>query len=355
MNLSKTPIPERFKSARLMNGFTLEGLAEALGYQLSRQTLLRYENGSAAPDADMLAKLCGLLKVNVDYFYRESRVRNREIRFWQNSHLPRKDVPVIQETIKEYLSTYIELEEILEMPHGFVHPLKDSEAVTSYAGVEEAARVLRKRWSLGSGPIPNLTALLEERNIKVVRLDVSELFDGFRTFVIQVMPVIVYNARNADSPDKVRHKLLHRLAQILLKFGAVSSLKKAELLQQFIGAVLLPEDTLKAELGIVRRKLSAAELGYLKRRYGISMEGIVKRAQACGIITKVYCQQFLSFMQRMDWIGKEPMVYEGTEESGRFIQLLFRGVIEGKVSVSKAAALSNQSLSAFLSAHPPTF
>jgi transcriptional regulator with XRE-family HTH domain len=355
MTLTKTPIPARFKSARLMNGYTLERLAEALDYQMSRQTLLRYENGSAAPDADMLARLCGLLKVNVDYFYRESRVRNREIRFWQNSHLPRRDVPVIQETVKEYLSNYIELEEILEMPHGFVHPLKDAKAVTSYAGVEEAARVLRGRWSLGSGPIPNLTALLEERNIKVVRLDVSELFDGFRTFVIQVMPVIVYNVRNAGSPDQVRHKLLHRLSQLLLTFGAVSSVQKAELQQQFIGAVLLPEDALKTELGIVRKKLSVAELGQIKRRYGISMEGIVKRAQACGIITKTYAQQFLSFMQRMDWIGKEPTAYEGTEESGRFIQMLFRGVIEGKISVSRAAALSNQSLSAFLGTHPPSF
>lgn len=338
-----------------MNGYTLEGLAEAMDYQLSRQTLLRYEKGEAVPDAEILSRLCEILKVNVDYFYRDSRVRNREIRFWQNSHLPRKDVPIIQERIKDYLSRYIELEEILELTHGFSHPLKNFGTVTSYQHVHEAARILREKWNLGKGPVCNVTGLLEDHNIKVVRLDVSELFDGFRTFVIQVAPVIIYNARNADTPDKVRRTLLHRLAQLLLNFGAVTSLEKQALYEQFIGAVLLPEEILKAELGIIRKKLSTVELGNIKARYGISVESIVRRAQVCGIITKVYCQQFLSFMQRMDWIGSEPVAYHGVEQSNRFTQMLFRGVIEGRISASKAAALSNQSLSEFIKANPPTF
>lgn len=85
------------------------------------------------------------------------------------------------------------------------------------------------------------------------------------------------------------------------------------------------------------------------------MQGIRKRAQNCGIITKVYCQQFLSFMQRMGWTANEPVTYQGVEKSGRSTQMPFRGVIQGKISVSKAAAFSNQPLNAFLQAHPPAF
>ena len=156
-------------------------------------------------------------------------------------------------------------------------------------------------------------------------------------------------------PSKVRQKLLYRLGQLLIRFGALTRAARSVLLDQFVGAVLLPEETIREELGFSRRKLSAAELGTMKKRYGISMEAIVRRAQACGIITRVYCHQYLSFMQRMDWVGHEPVAYQGVEESDRFSRLLFRGVIEGKNSVSRAAALSNRSMNEFLRYHLPTF
>lgn len=77
----------------------------------------------------------------------------------------------------------------------------------------------------------------------------------------------------------------------------------SRLQQQFVAAVLLPEETLKADLSVVRKKLSAAELGQIKRCYRTSMEGIVRRAQVCGIITRLTLSSFF-FMQRMDWIGQ---------------------------------------------------
>lgn len=51
-NEMKTVFAERFKSARLMNGFSLQDLADALDNKLSRQALHRYEKGEVIPDAE---------------------------------------------------------------------------------------------------------------------------------------------------------------------------------------------------------------------------------------------------------------------------------------------------------------
>ena len=83
--------------------------------------------------------------------------------------MPQKEVAIINETTKEYLSRYLELEEIIGLPHNFKNPLKDFDIVTTYyEQVNEAAELLRKEWSLGTAPIFNVVELLEDKNIKVV-------------------------------------------------------------------------------------------------------------------------------------------------------------------------------------------
>jgi predicted HTH domain antitoxin len=49
----------------------------------------------------------------------------------------------------------------------------------------------------------------------------------------------------------------------------------------------------------------------------------------------------------MNWIGEEPIEYLGVEESNRFQQLLYKALLEEKISMSKAAELNNQSLAEF--------
>jgi Zn-dependent peptidase ImmA (M78 family) len=50
-----------------------------------------------------------------------------------------------------------------------------------------------------------------------------------------------------------------------LTFGNISRKQKETLCYQFAGAMLLPEETIKAELGEHRNKLSPLELGNIKK------------------------------------------------------------------------------------------
>lgn len=351
----KTVFAERFKSARLMKGFSLQDLADALDNRLSRQALHRYEKGEVIPDAEKIHLLSKVLNVSPDYFFRTTKVELSEIEYRKLSKMPQKEASIIKEKTKEYLSRYLELEEILGLPNAFDNPLKSTGVITDYEQVNEAAKQLREAWNLGNGAIFNVVEILEDKNIKVVKLDVDEDFDGLQTFVNDTIPVVAYNLKKANKLDRIRFTLLHELAHLLLKFGDVTERQKETLCHQFAGAVLLPEETIKAELGDHRNKLSSLELGNIKKQYGISMQAIVMRAKDCGIINDHYTKQFFFLIKQLNWKVDEPVEYQGVEESNRFEQLLFRALIEDQISMSKAASLSNQSLAEFKKEHQPMF
>jgi Zn-dependent peptidase ImmA (M78 family)/DNA-binding XRE family transcriptional regulator len=351
----KSIFAERFKSARLMKGFSLQDLADAMGNQLSRQALHRYEKGEVLPDSERIHLLSKALAVSPDYFFRSTQVELGEVEYRKLSKLPPREAAAIREKTREYLSRYLELEEILDLSHQFQHPLEDFGLVSTFDQVHRAAQLLRNRWNLGNGALYNVVEILEDKNIKVVRLDVDEDFDGLQTFVNGTIPVVAYNTKKANKPDRIRFTLLHELAHLLLSFNDISLKQKETLCHQFAGAMLLPEDTLKSELGSHRNKLSTTELGNIKKQYGISMQAIVMRAKDCGIINEHYTRQFFFFMKQMNWKVDEPVEYSGVEESNRFEQLLFRALIEDQISMSKAAALCNMPLAEFKRKHQMMF
>lgn len=343
----KTIFAERFKSARLMRGFSLQDLSDAIENKLSRQALHRYEKGEVIPDYEKLTLLSEALKINIDYFYRNTKVELSKIEFRKLNKMSQKDISIIKETTKEKLSRYLELEEILGLSNNFEDYLENFGVVSTYEQVNKAAELLREKWDIGFGPIFNIVEILEDKNIKVLDLYVNDDFDGLQTRVNDTIPVIAYNASKINKPDRIRFTLLHELAHLLLKFGDISEKEIETLCHQFAGAMLLPEKTIKSELGPHRNKLSISELGYIKKQYGISIQAIVMRAKDCGIINDHYTKQFFFLIKQMNWKIDEPYEYNGVEKSNRFEQLLSRALIEDQISMNKAALLTNRSLSEF--------
>jgi Zn-dependent peptidase ImmA (M78 family) len=111
--------------------------------------------------------------------------------------------------------------------------------------------------------------------------------------------------------------------------------------------MLFPKETIIKELGSSRKKLLIQELGALKQQYGISIQAMIYLAADLGIISNAYVKQFAFLMTHNGWKVTEPVQYNGIEKSGRFKQLIFRALAEELISISKAAALSNQSLIEF--------
>lgn len=339
---------DRFRSARVLNGLSLQDLADKLNNRISRQALHKYEKGEVIPDSEMVAFLSEALDVKPDFFFRETNVVMSDIEFRKLKNLPAKDEQRIIEEVKETLSRYLELEEILSIQTKFVNPIVgEITAINSFEDVENAVRIVRESWNLGEDPISNSLELLEDNHIKIVEIKAGESFDGMQTYVNGNIPVIAINTDKVKSADRKRFTALHELAHLLLPIKHLPERKKETYCHQFAGAFLLPAATAYKELGKGRSKLMIQELSMLKKQYGISIQAIVMRAKDLGIITNSYCSQFFFYLNQMGWKVNEPVEYTGEETSNRFTQLLFRALGEELISTSKAASLNNQTLAEF--------
>ena len=339
---------DRFRSARVLNGLSLQDLADKLNNKVSRQALHKYEKGDVMPDSEMIQLLSDALNVKPDFFFRETNIVMSEIEFRKLKNLPAKDEQRIIEEVKDTLSRYLELEEILSIQTKFVNPLIGKlSAINSFKDVDVAAKIVREAWNLGEDPISNSLELLEDNHIKIVEVKAGESFDGMQTWVNENIPVIAINTDKVKSSDRKRFTVIHELAHLLLPINHLPERKKETYCHQFAGAFLLPAETAYKELGKGRSKLMIQELAVLKKQYGISIQAIVMRAKDLEIITNGYCSQFFFYLNQMGWKVNEPIEYTGEETSDRFTQLLFRALGEELISMSKAAALNNQSLAEF--------
>jgi hypothetical protein len=77
------------------------------------------------------------------------------------------------------------------------------------------------------------------------------------------------------------------------------------------------------------------------------LSAIAYHAFNLGIISASYHKFFMIRYNQYKTKEKEFGVFEGKENSDRFLQLLFRAAAEEIVSTSKAAALNNQRLGDF--------
>jgi Zn-dependent peptidase ImmA (M78 family) len=343
-------IPDRLKSARIINGLSLQGLADSihqLGHSITKQALSKYEQGESSPNSEMIGLLCDVLSVRPDYFANDIPVEFGKLEFRKLSSYPAKERERLEEIVKDHVRRYLELEVILNLQVTFKNPLKGI-PITDLQSIDNAADQLREVWKLGENAIPNTIELLEEHGIKVLEIESDVKLDAFSTEINKTQQLVVLNSAKLDaSLDRKRFTVLHELGHILLDLEQFDDKTKEKYCHYFAGSLLFPRKKVISELGEKRSKLSFRELGVLKQEYGISMQAIVYRAKELEIINLSTFKQFYFMFNKLGYRNNEPYLYSGFEKSNRFSQLLFRGLVEEAITMSKAAALSNQKLADF--------
>ena len=78
--------------------------------------------------------------------------------------------------------------------------------------IENAANTLREKWNLGIKPIPSVIEMLEEKGLKVIEIDASDAFQGFKAEANEEL-VIVLNKN--DNACRKRFTAVHELAHIV--------------------------------------------------------------------------------------------------------------------------------------------
>jgi len=277
-------IGDRIKLERQKAGLTLRELAALAG--VSAQAVSKYERNLDVPGSKVLIRMAQALGVSVEFFLRQkslSRIEPLSGKFWSISI---KDKNAILSRASDWLERYLEIEDILSgevSVHGFEYPPGFPRAVESLKDAEKAATDLRSAWSLGSGPINNLTDLIESKGIKVRSIDADMLFDAC-TFQAEDDPAVTAIIVRSDLPgDRQRLSMASELGYLMLRPKGLNE-EKAD--QRFAIAFLVTEAAARLELRGKRSHLSFYELHLLKHKYGLSMLAWIDRAGDLGIISQ---------------------------------------------------------------------
>ena len=100
--------PARLKSARLMNGYSMQDLSDRLNNQLSKQSVSRYESGMMEPSKKSLKILCKALGIKPEYFEREIQVSMENVSFRKITKLSTKNEKQIKLQAADFLERYLE-------------------------------------------------------------------------------------------------------------------------------------------------------------------------------------------------------------------------------------------------------
>lgn len=353
MNNKSEIFAKRLLQARKMEGISLRDLSERLDRKVSYNALNRYEKGIMMPSGEVLAALSKALGKPTDYFFHPMELELDKIEFRKRTSLGKREEDAIKERARDFFERYAEIEELTGDVRRFKNPLKNP-LVKLPEEVDKFSDELRNKWELGTAPVPNIHELLEDFGIKVHEVETEdEHFDGFSAHT-DLGPVVVVSSKLNDNLLRKRMTMVHELAHIVLKIPEHCSRKEKEAItSRFAGAFLLPHKSFERELGKYRKAISLGELIEIKFRFGVSIMAIMYRARQLGWISESVINRFWKVASRWRSEKKEPGDNEykehglSNESSYRFRQLVFRGVAEGFISMSKGAALLEQSLGEF--------
>lgn len=340
-------IGERIRELRIKKGLSQEDLA--IRSDFSKSYIQKFEEGHREIRSSQLVQLSGALGVSIpeilngtSYNSDEFTLRNIEFREGFKINFDRTffERKILGELHEKY-NSYSNLEKLVNSIIIFQNPLKNFDPITNKKQVEDAAKILRKKWKFETTPIYNLVSFLEDLGVKIFEVNEDESFAGFSCWE-KNNPIIVINVKNADIPRR-RFTVFHELAHLLLRFEVNEEIERIErFCDHFAGAMLLPYEALMNYIGD-KSSITLEELKRIKTMYGISIFAILIRILSLGLIGWEKYQEWKD--QYDSWRDKD-IPHEDTERVSRFNYLLAKGLNEKLFSKSKASQLSGMTITA---------
>ena len=336
-------IGQRLKIARAASCLSLRELEAAIDNRVTAQAIGKYERDEDMPSSGVLSALAQALNVSEDYLLASDDMVLDGVEFRKKEIASKREEAFVQGQTLHFLERYLTIEQFLSLPSvDWERPREAPYPVHKVEDAENAARAIRMHWGLGLDPIPKLAELLEERGVKVLSCDLSDI-DGLTAKVRrknrEPVPIIV--VKKSAWAERKQFTLAHELGHMLM--AAASGVNGEKAANRFAGAFLMPAETLWREIGKRRTMISLGELLGLKRLFGASFQAITYRCHDLGIIGDAAYRQLFQVFNTHGW-RKPPYEEPGAidpseEEPKRMERLCFRALAERVISEPKAAEL----------------
>lgn len=326
--------------ARRMRMLSMDDFVALTNYKISKQSISKYERGLMMPKPQTLHILAKALRVPVEYFSKPTICLSR-INYRTKGEINNAMRESISSIAHDIIERYIQIEQILDLRPSFINPLQRISA-TTYAEIETAACILRKKWQLGTHPIQSICHLLETFGIMIIEHHIdSNEFLGFSAFINGVRPVVLINSAN-HTVERKRFTILHELGHLLLFTARIPkeyTEPEEKLCERFASAVLCPASVLASELGVRRNILTLSELISIKQKYGMSIAAIIHRCHDTGIISTEYYNHVYDNYINHNRIETGWGVYPIPEDTARRHRLLKHAIAEQIITKDEALEL----------------
>lgn len=289
--------------ARKSRQLTQTQLAEKLNIDVRKYS--KIETGDLRIKNDLLELVAEILDYPREFFFEEGNNIALPISlhesgsFRKRQNIPKKILYSVESTIGIYLGCLKKLKSKLDLQ--FNKTLSPINAADFNNDIETIAEQLRLQWSLPSGPIKNLTTVIENSGCIIVKHNFgTEKIDGFSIWIKDIFPVIFI--RQGLSGDRERFTLAHELGHLLLHTQRLSPNKEKEA-NDFASAFLMPFSDIKKDLN----NLNIYKLQNLKEKWKVSMAALAYRAKDLSLITDNQYRYIFMELSRNGYRKKEPI------------------------------------------------
>lgn len=271
---------ETLELARQLRQLTQKEVAEMVN--LTQGQLSKAEHGIQELDNPTLERLASCYDVPLDFFYQELDPTPVSHYYY------RKRV-----TSNKVLDGFIALVQIFKMfIEDLLSPIElpdfDIPTMSTSKNLSPTEIANRTRYSLGlyRGPVPNLTTLLENHGVIIVKIDFgTNKLDGLSTYDNKGRRIIFLNSQMPN--DRQRFSLAHELGHTIMhseKLPTPDRDVEAEA-NEFASQFLMPFE----EIGSMLNNVSLYDLSLLKKKWKVSIKALLYRAKSlCAISDREY-------------------------------------------------------------------
>lgn len=322
---------ERLTLARQLAGLKKTQLAQLM--DMSPASVTSWENGQKKPNGSTIARLCMALQVEPQFFapnaMHEASPAPPHFRSLRSTTRAAQDQAFAYGRLVGDIAAVIERSVELPAPGLPQFPIPATEPSTT--GPEEAARMTREHLGLPVGPVQHIIRLAERLGVLVVFSAPKTASIDAYSLEVRGRSIIVLNPEK-DDYYRQRFDVAHELGHLIMHVDAEPGGKIAEdQANRFAAELLLPAEQIRGSLPATTTRKGWERLAQLKEHWGVSIQALLFRARALGVMTDVTYRNAMMRISSWGWRRAEP---------GNVVALEMPSLLPGAVAALEQAGIS---------------
>ena len=315
----------RLTLARKLAGLKKVDLAGLVGK--SAASVTSWENNATKPSSATVAQLALALEVEPQFFLpagtREPAVSQPHFRSLRSTTQTAQDQAAAYGRLAGDIGAL--LEKSVEFPTRNLPSIPVDASAPSADGPEKAARAAREFFDLPIGPVSHMIRLVERAGVLVVfSPPQTASIDAF-SMEVEGRPIIVLNPTK-DDYYRQRFDVAHELGHLIMHADSEPGSRIAEdQANRFASEFLTPTEQVKNDLPRTTTERGWERLAQLKEHWGVSLQALLFRARALGVMSEVTYRNAMMRVSANGWRRAEPgqvMVVEMTSLIPRAVDVL---------------------------------